>query len=456
MAYRNLPLPLGQRLIYFFLRALAWIGPGVFYRRRLVLGREHLRFDGPAVVIANHPSTLTDVLNAGLPVHQEMFFLANYGLFRHPVTNWLFRRLFAIPVKRREDVEEGEARNNDAAFEQSYRHLEKGGVLFIAPEGVSYMNRIVRPFKTGTARIAAGAAARNDWKLDVQIVPIGLTYDAPHLFRSNVVVVAGEPVHVRDWSEAWAADPVQAADDLTAHLEARLRSLTVHTRDEAGDLFVARLETVLANNRPLPPPAAFRRSQRVAEGFIADDELETTTTAYFEALRAADLTDAGLSALRQPALRAWAEAYFLVLGFPLAAAGLAFWLLPCFIPWLLNRQLKLYIGYSSTVKILAGLFTFPLALWGAYRLGAGYFGEAWVGLLSVSAAVGLGYFAERYLDVWKHFWERWKAVRLVRRAPEAVQKLVVLQQAILERLENPRSEDPVPVPLEADSAAKPA
>ncbi|HNE29647.1 MAG TPA: 1-acyl-sn-glycerol-3-phosphate acyltransferase, partial [Saprospiraceae bacterium] len=182
MSYRNAPLHPVLRFIYAWLRLTAWLGIVVFYRRRLLLGREHLRFDGPAIVIVNHPNTLMDVLVPGVHIHQEMFFLANYGLFKNPVSNWLLRRLFCIPVKRREDVEEGEARDLDATFEQCYRHLEKNGVLFIAAEGTSWMNRFVRPLKTGTARIGFGTEARNGWQLGVKIIPIGLSYPTPNLF----------------------------------------------------------------------------------------------------------------------------------------------------------------------------------------------------------------------------------------------------------------------------------
>ena len=101
------------RLIYLLLRLLSAAAVSVFYRRRTVLGREHLRFEGPAIVISNHPSTLMEPLNVGIHVRQEMFFLANYSLFKHPLSSWILTRLFCIPVKRREDVAEGEARDND-------------------------------------------------------------------------------------------------------------------------------------------------------------------------------------------------------------------------------------------------------------------------------------------------------------------------------------------------------
>ncbi len=408
MAYRNIRLHPLLRLIYLFLRIGVWISVRVFYRRRLVLGREHFRFDGPAIVIINHPSTLMDVLNSAVEIRQEMFFLANYGLFKHPVSNWLLTRLFCIPVKRKEDVAEGENRNNDDAFEASYRHLEKGGVLFIAVEGVSWMNRFVRPLKTGAARIALGAEARNGWNLGVKIVPVGMSYSAPHLFRSDVVVQAGAPVYARDWSENWTTEPISAAGALTQHLENQLKTLTIHTRDEAGEALVTRLEEVLKNDNPLPQKAAFERSQRLTQTALDHAELREKTEAYFALLDKHGLTDRGLCDLRSTKY----DLRFpgLVLGFPLFAAGYVFWFLPCYLPWLLNKKMNLYIGYSATVKVVVGMLVFPLALWGWYRLArfAGLdAGRAWV---AIAALVLLGYFVEIYQD----WWRDWQVVRRAR------------------------------------------
>ena len=434
MAYRNIRLHPILRLIYLTLRILVWFGIKVFYRRRLVLGREHLRFDGPAIVIANHPCTLMDVLNPALEIRQEMFYLANYGLFRHPVSNWLLRRLFCIPVMRREDLREGEGRNNEEAFEQSFQHLEKNGVLFIAPEGTSWMNRFVRPMKTGTARIALGADARNNWKPGVKIMPVGLSYSAPHLFRSDVVVQFGAPVYARDWSDAWTQNQHQAIDQLTQYLQDQLKTLSIHTRDEAGEQLITRLEEILQNENPLPQNAAFERSQQLVKTALDNELLREQTATYFETLAKAGLTDAGLSA----ALRAGArpnilrDMVFLLIGLPFFAAGYLFWFLPCFLPWWLNKKLNFYIGYSSTVKILAGLIVFPPALWGAYRAGHYFFQNGGLALAGIMALIALGYFAERYMDIFRRFRERQKALRAAKNKPEAFERLCAQRKALLD------------------------
>lgn len=436
MAYRNAPLDPLSRLVYFLLRSVAWLGILVFYRRRLLLGRENLRFDGPAIIIVNHPNTLLDVLVSGVHIHQEMFFLANYGLFKNPVSNWLFRKLFCIPVKRREDVAEGEARHLDETFEQCYRHLEKKGILFIAPEGNSWMNRFVRELKTGTARISFGAEARNDWKLDLKILPIGLSYNAPNLFRSDSVVNIGTPVWPRDWAAAWQDDPEAAVDNLTLYLENQLKSLSIHTRDEAGDLFIGRLETALQQAQPLPQRAAFFRTQQLVQEHLDDVALRENTTDYFERLEKTGLSDAGLAAAASPnsGLKIFQNAALLLVGLPFFIAGFVFWLLPCFLPWWLNKQMKLYIGYSSTVKTLGGLITFSLALWGAFRLGKWFFHNPWIALAIPVSAVLLGLLAERWLDLAVRFREHWRARAFARKSEPEFSNLVQMRGSILEKI----------------------
>ncbi len=436
MSYRNIRLHPVLRFLYFLFRALAWAGTGVFFRRRLVLGGEHFRFDGPAILITNHPSTLMDVFNPGIPVRQEMFFLANYGLFKHPVMNWLLTRLFCIPVKRREDVAEGEARNNDSAFRQSFQHLEKGGVLFIAAEGTSWMHRFVREFKTGTARIAFGAEHRNNWNLALKIVPVGLSYYAANLFRSDVVVQCGPPVYARDWAEAWRQNPEQAVNDLTEELQRRVTGLTIHTRDEAGEKLIAQLEEIRDNEYRTSLQESFLNSQRLAATQLDNLELKTATSRYFESLHRSGLTDRGLRCWSAPnaGWRAFADSFILIAGLLPFLAGYAFWFLPCFLPWWLNKKLDLYVGYSSTVKMGVGLLTFPLALWAAYRFFPAWTGWQHYGPAFVLLAVVLGLWAERYATVARRTRERLRAGNFARTNPDRFAALLALRNGILPAL----------------------
>ncbi len=421
------------RLIYFFLRIMAWSTGHLFYRQRLVLGRPHLQdFHGPAIVISNHPSTLMDVLNVGVPIPKAMFFLANYGLFKHPVSNWILSRMFCIPIKRKEDVEEGEVRNNDSAFEKSFQHLEKQGILYIAPEGYSYIYRRVREFKTGTARIAFGTESRNNWQLGLKIYPVGLTYSAPTLFRSEVVINYGEPVVVSEWAAAWQQDSEAAIDQLTAELQQRVTNLTVHTRDEVGQEFVTRMEEILANEHPLSPAATFQRSQWLAQQQIDNEILRAQVTEYYTALQNNHLQDIGVqTAQKQSSGSMLLTTFFLTLGLPFFVAGYAFWWLPLYLPSLLAKKLRLDIGYDSNIKALGGMFTIPLWFWAAYRVLHHFSGNSGLSWLILIGFITLAFFTERYMDVFQRFRSKMKAALFAQKQPATWSDLIAKRQEIL-------------------------
>ena len=452
MSYRNAPISFFMRFIYLLLRIISRAGIGVFYRSRLVLGRENLKFDGPAIVVSNHPSTLMDPLNAGINIRQEMFFLANYGLFKNPVSNWILTRLFCIPVKRKEDVNEGEARDNDAAFEQSFQHLEKNGVLFIAAEGVSWMNRYVRPFKTGTARIALGAERRNHWQLGVQIIPVGISYDAPRLFRSRTTVEYGAPIDPKPWSEAYLKDPEKTVEDFTALIQSKVAELTLNSGSEAGDVFVDQTEIMLRNSPSgLSKTEAYLSLKAFLVKNMDNAQLKTKVAGYFTAIEKAGLTDAGLFRSQSPPFSVHRapstvnrepstvnrppstvnRAPSLLLLTPFFLLGYGFWFLPCWLPWLLCKRLNLYPGYDSNVKMLAGLFTFPLALWGGWKVAFCLLGSSLWAWVAIAWLVCCGYLAEVFMDIAKSWREGRAAGAFQKKNPVAWKTLSEKRDEIL-------------------------
>lgn len=434
MAYRNAPISFFMRFIYLLLRIISRAGIFVFYRSRLVLGRENLNFDGPAIVVSNHPSTLMDPLNAGINIRQEMFFLANYGLFKNPVSNWILTRLFCIPVKRKEDVNEGEARDNDAAFEQSFQHLEKNGVLFIAAEGVSWMNRYVRPFKTGTARIALGAERRNNWQLGVKIIPVGISYDAPRLFRSTTTVAYGAPIDPKPWAEAYLKDPEKTVEDFTALIQRKVAELTLNSGSEAGDVFVDQTEINLRNSPAgLSKTEAYLSLKAFLVKHIDDAPLKASVADYFTALEKEGLTDAGVANVQSQKSNFQSPISLLLLS-PFFLLGYGFWFLPCWLPWLLCKRLNLYPGYDSNVKVLTGLFTFPLALWGGWKLSFWLFESSLWAWVALGVLIGCGYLAEIFLDIAKAWQEDRAAKAFQKQDPESWRKLNAWRDEILKTM----------------------
>lgn len=251
-----------MRFIYEFLKLTVKIALWIYYRKIKIVNRERLRFDGPAIVVSNHPCTLMDPLNVGARASEPFYFLANAGLFKSKFGNWFFNTFYCIPIERMQDTS-GKPVNNAAAFARCDAHMMRGGTLFIAPEGDSWMRRHLHKLKTGTVRIAFNSEALHDYNLDLKIVPVGLTYSDPTAFRGNVFVNVGEYLYVRDFRAAYEKDPIEATRAVTQVLEERLRDLTIDTVDDEEDLFVKRLEEILQNKQPLQQEAAFHRTKKL-------------------------------------------------------------------------------------------------------------------------------------------------------------------------------------------------
>src|SRR2546426_7312084 len=107
-----------------------------------------------------------------------------------PVVGFFCRALDAVPVHRRQDAGFDGAQNRET-FEAARRVLAHGGAIAIFPEGASHSEPKLRPFKTGAARIALGAAAALSAAPPVRIVPAGLYYRAKRTFRSAALLYFG-------------------------------------------------------------------------------------------------------------------------------------------------------------------------------------------------------------------------------------------------------------------------
>ncbi|MCB0638224.1 MAG: 1-acyl-sn-glycerol-3-phosphate acyltransferase [Lewinella sp.] len=409
--------------LYQLLKLLTWVVFRVFYPRTRTEGMQHLHFRGPGLLVSNHPNTLLDPLNAAVRARQQVFFLANAGLFNHPVANWLLNRLYCIPIKRQHE-KGGQHINNADSFKRSHDHLAQGGVMYIAPEGGSELERRLRPIKTGTARIALGAEARHDFQLGVHIYPVGLNYEHPQHCGSRQFVRAGEPIRVADWQDAYRADPINAVRDLTHHLAASLQDLLIHTEDLEQDKLLYRLETILQHDEPVSPEDYHFRGRHLLthlkqlrrEAPNAYTRLQEEAADYRRQLRELHLTDRGLAPATPARLGWWGW-----IGAPFWLYGRLNNLLPYELPRLLQRRLGLYPGYDATVKILGGILLVPLFYWLQTKLVAlACPGWGWVYLLSLPLSAWLAWTYAGYVQPRR---EKWRWQRFQQQQPEQARTL---------------------------------
>src|SRR5256886_6321977 len=198
----------------------------IFFRRIEVSGTDSVPRVGPVIFVLTHPNGLIDPAFLLCLAPRRVSFLAKAPLFRMPIVGAVARALEAIPVHRRQDAG-ADPRKNAETFEAARGVLVRGGTIAVFPEGASHSDPKLRPLKTGTARIALGAAAALPPNLILQIVPVGLYYRAKQTFRSVALLHFGTPLSVERIALARGAEPpAEPVQRLTARIERALRDVT--------------------------------------------------------------------------------------------------------------------------------------------------------------------------------------------------------------------------------------
>lgn len=204
------------------LAALSSAAVRVFYRLE-VQGPQVPR-EGPLLLFANHPNSLLDPAMVAAAAHRPVRFLAKSPLFSHGGVGWLVRAAGAIPVYRKIDDAGATARNVEM-FKAVRVALAEGAAVGVFPEGITHSEPSMTKLKTGAARIALGFSGSRGRSFP--LVPIGIVLRDKGVFRSEVVVVRGDPVSWDDLALR-GVDDESAARELTARLDESLRQVTLN------------------------------------------------------------------------------------------------------------------------------------------------------------------------------------------------------------------------------------
>ncbi len=347
------------------MRVTIGFGSRYYYREITIVGLENLQQHGPQIVVSNHPNTVMDALHVARLTKEQSFFLVNYSMFKNPITNFIFRTLYCIPIRRREDVQPDESIDNTEGFSQCDVFLRGGGTLFIAPEGSSYLDWKLRPLKTGTARIAFSAMKDND--LPFHIVPVGLTYFDGHQFGGALYLEAGTPIDVRPFMSAYEANPSTAYETLTAYISEQMRPLMLDTTDKAQETLLYHFDKLLGLEN-LPLEARYLQLSRWIETIkqlaIEQPEkyasLTETAETYAQTLMSQGVSHQNTASGVPTVFRKSINIVTLILLLPLSIYGWTQHLFAVGLPLLGIYLTKPYIGYYSAFKFGMGYFTFPL------------------------------------------------------------------------------------------------
>jgi 1-acyl-sn-glycerol-3-phosphate acyltransferase len=152
---------------------------------------------GPVIFVSNHQNAFLDAILIRCSSSREPWFLTRANVFNNPWAKKFLTMLQMSPVYRFRDGF-NTLRKNDEVIENCVKLLSQQNSILIFGEGNHNDQWFLRPLQKGFARIAMAAEEKNDWRLGVQIVPVGIQYESHTDFRSRVLVTFGNPISVKE------------------------------------------------------------------------------------------------------------------------------------------------------------------------------------------------------------------------------------------------------------------
>lgn len=217
--------------LYAFLKLLFAFIHRIFYRKIIVTGSEHIPKGVPVIIAPNHQNALMDPLAVIFTNKLQPVFLARADIFRKPFFRFLLQSIKMLPVYRVRDGI-GNISRNDETFEGTNKILEAKQSVALFPEAQHHGARFLLPLKKGVPRIAFLAEEKNNFELNVHVVPAGINFSSYGNFRSVLQVNYGKPILVKSFQSAYEESQVNGFNALRDELSARMRPLMIDIRDK--------------------------------------------------------------------------------------------------------------------------------------------------------------------------------------------------------------------------------
>lgn len=346
-------------LFYQFFRIIITKWGLIFYYRKIrSIGREKIPKKTPVMFIPNHQNSFMDALLVVSTNWKYTFFLTRAQAFSSAFMRWFLDNLNMLPVYRVRDGISSVTKNN-AIFERCIRMLEKNYAVLVFAEANHNLNRRIRPLSKGFTRIAFDAEQKNNWDLNLHIVPVGVNYTRHRESRNDVTVVYGDPIPMKKYQELFQQDERKAANVLKNDVAKIMKECTMHVQNAQHYFLHQLLLDDLADDRShLVDPNKVRplneKLDQLAseEDYLAAQELiEMAEKQHIDLSRLQEYT----SGKQSPLWKKLLLSPFILLGF------LNFRLAYIPVDNLIRNTIKDH-AFDASIKFLVTVFLFPLSL----------------------------------------------------------------------------------------------
>lgn len=358
---------------YALIKPITKLWHTLFYKEVVVLNLDKVPRNSAIVFAPNHQNALMDALSIIFTCKMQPVFLARADIFKSPMVAKILNFLRILPVYRIRDGKE-ELAKNDEIFNKSMKFLEDGGALAIFPEANHAGFRHLRSLKKGIPRIVFQAEERNEFKLGLKVVPVGIYYSNYPNMKSTLIVNYGDPIDVAPFKDLFLDSQPKGMSALRDEMAKRISPLIIDIPDmdhyDFYELARALFDNAVLNHLKLKPSAANK--------FVADqytlkilydlqtnnpekfNQLEEKTNTYFNDIKNFDLDDSVLDKPPKSSFRFLLYFLFYLLSSPIHLFGFVLNYLPyTFIQRFVKVKIK-DVQFRSSFNFGLGMFVYPI------------------------------------------------------------------------------------------------
>ena len=348
----------------------------IYYKDIVWQGIENIPKNSPVILAPNHQNALMDALAFLVPFKKEgIVFLARADIFKGKRAISFLKFCKIMPVYRIRDGLDT-LQKNEEIFQQSIRVLENNSKLVVLPEGNHAGFRKLRALKKGITRIAFKAEEKNNFKLGLKIVPVGIDYSNYHKFRQTLFLNFGKPIEVANYLALFQENEQKAHRNLLATLAQGMGDAMVDIQNEAyyglydelRDIYKYRMQSKLGLKN-LKQPNKFLCDKELIKTLDANysqnpDEfasLNDMVKSYAKGIKKLNLKNWLFDKKKHPVLAIAAQALLLLATFPIFVYGFANSFLPFWAPYYISNKMVKDKQFTFVLgSIIVNVFYFIL------------------------------------------------------------------------------------------------
>ncbi len=182
-------------MFYHFMRFMVRISLHFYCKRIGWEGSENIPTNKPVLFAVTHSNSFLDALYLAASLRQQVYCLARGDAFRKPLANKILRHFRVLPIFRQSETSSGYMSKNEKTFAECQELFRQNQWILIFPEGFCTHQTTVQPLKKGFITMAQRAWLED---IEVQIVPVSITYDSFTRWGKKCDVIFGEPIQKSD------------------------------------------------------------------------------------------------------------------------------------------------------------------------------------------------------------------------------------------------------------------